>query len=115
MPDAAALDCADVAAAEDAAAVVDAATDEAAALDDVPCPSGCVTVDSCGKSLSSWARTAGAAASSRPNRPTDGRIVMCVRRSTGVVMRSGVSKGPLKGAAWVKGDTESCGRSCLRG
>jgi hypothetical protein len=102
VPDAAALDCADVVCADDAAAVVeagadDAAADDAAVLDDAPCPSGCWSVDNCGKLVSSCARTAGAAASSKPNKPTDGRIAMCVRRSTGEAMRSGISEGPAEG------------------
>ena len=102
VPDGAALDCAsEVGWAEDGAA------DDAAAVDEASCPSGCWSVDSCGKLESSWARTAGAAASSRPNRPTEGRIARRVRRAMGVVVRSGLSRGPLKGTAWVKDDADS--------
>lgn len=70
----------------------DDAADEGAGEDVAPSPSGCASVDSCGRALSSlllfwlllllllfWARTAGATASSSPTRPTEARMAKCGR------------------------------------
>lgn len=116
VPDAAALDCAaDVACAEEEAGAEEGAADDAATVDDAPCPSGCWIVDKFGKAVSACARATGAATSNKLKRPIEARIANCVRRSTRVVGRSGVSRGPLKEMTWTEVDAESCDRSCLRG
>lgn len=107
VPEGVALDsAADVACAEDAAA-------DDAAVDVAPSPSGCWIVDNCGKLVSPCASTAGAAASSRPNRPTQGRILGCVcdvRRVLWCVLgyRGARLRGqrvtPSRAAARVSGD-----------
>jgi hypothetical protein len=89
VPEGDALDCTDdVACADDAAADEDGAADDAAEVALVPLPSGCWIVDNCGRLVLSCASTTGAAASSRPNRPTEGRIVnvcMTLSECCGVV------------------------------